>query len=514
VRSMMNKLALRKDIGLALGDHAVGAAEWATTPLGRVEVFRESEPIGDDGLAPAVGRLLKRRFTKEELAKARVTIGLPALRVFFSTRPIQADNREASPEILLHEVLQSPNLSVDDMIVDMIRLRPGQRPLASIVACRKKYMAGVLSALAAAGVEPCVAEPSPCALLRDAARRLRPPGRSRAFARVILGDGRGLAVLMTAPEAPLMWRPFDLAPGREAAAIRAAVASLGSLGRFCGQEGELDTVLVHGRPDLGPLAEVVEAEALPGVKLLRHDAPPLDEAAIAAGLAEGPGPGASAFNLVRSLGRGLSFWEVFPWGQAVLQVAALVAASLFLRHHLIEARAEARGALNEDARYAWAARVPTDKLRAEKKDLEQRLDSVRTFLASRVSWTAHARDMAARLGPAIILTSFQGTAELEGGRGKPRRSLALKLAAPIKKAGGMPREIDAFLRALRDAPLLKRDFPEIELANLQWTAAISTSPSATPTATFGVTCSPGSKSAPAPAKPPADAKKKAEAGGH
>ena len=125
----------------------------------------------------------------------------------------------------------------------------------------------------------------------------------------------------------------------------------------------------------------------------------------------------------------------------------------------------------EDARYAWAAKVPTAKLQDEKKDLEQRAEALRTFLSTRVLWTAHARDMAARLGPAIVLTSFQGAAELEGGKGKAKQSLALKLSAPIKKAGAMPEEIDGFLRTLRDDPLLKRDFPEIEMGDLRWTSA-------------------------------------------
>ncbi|HEY2157700.1 MAG TPA: hypothetical protein VGH33_18870 [Isosphaeraceae bacterium] len=503
MRAWMNRLALRKDIGLAIGDREVAVSEVATTPLGRVEVARDREPLGDDGLAPAVGRLMARRFSRKELAKARVTIGLPALRVFFSTRPIQADNREASPEILLHEVLQSPNLNIDDMVVDMIRLRPGQRHLASIVACRKKYLSGVLGALDSAGVEPCVAEPSPCALLRDAVRRLRPPGRSKAYVRVILGDGQGLAVLMAPPEAPLMWRPFDLPAGAEALAIRAAVASLASLGRFCGQEGEVDAALIHGRPDLGPLSEVAEAESLPGVRLLRHDAPGLDEGAVAAGLAEGAGPGVAAFNLIRSLGRGLSILDIFPWGQAVLQVALLVAATLFVQHRLGDARAGARAAENDDARYDWAAKTSTSKLQDEKKDLEQRAEALRTFLSTRVLWTAHTRDMATRLGPEIVLTSFQGTAELEGGKGKAKKSLALKLSAPSKKAGAMPREIDGFLRTLRDDPMLKRDFPEIEMGDLRWTSS-GTGPAA---ATFGVTCQPASRPAPAKPQPAAKAAK-------
>ncbi len=239
------------------------------------------------------------------------------------------------------------------------------------------------------------------------------------------------------------------------------------------------------------------------MRLFRHDAPGLDEGAVAAGLAEGAGPGVAAFNLLRSLGRGLSILDIFPWGQAVLQVALLVAATLFARHRLADARAGARAAAAEDARYEWASKISTSKLQDDRKDLEQRAEALRTFLATRVLWTAHTRDMAARLGPAIILTSFQGTAELEGGKSKAKKSLALKLSAPIQKAGAMPKEIDGFLRTLRDDPLLKRDFPEIELGDLRWTSAAQ----GRSAATFSVTCQPGSRPAPAPPKPAAKAAK-------
>jgi hypothetical protein len=224
---------------------------------------------------------------------------------------------------------------------------------------------------------------------------------------------------------------------------------------------------------------------------------------VAAGLAEGPGPGVASFNLVRSLGRGLSILDIFPWGQAVLQMALLAAATLFVQHRLGDARAGARAAGEDDARYAWAAKIPTGKLKEEKADLEQRAEALRTFLATRVLWTAHARDMASRLGPAIVLTSFQGAAELEGGKGKAKRSLAVKLSAPIPKAGAMPKEIDGFLRTLRDDPLLKRDFPEIEMGDLRWAPA----PNGRPAAAFSVTCQPAARPAPLKPQPAAKAAK-------
>ena len=115
-----------------------------------------------------------------------MAIGLPALRVFFSTRPIQADNREASPEVLLHEVLQSPNLNIDEMAVDMIRLSPASGRWRAWSACRQKYLAGVLAALEAAGSSRArpSRRPAPCCATRRAAPAA---AAAKAFVRVFLG---------------------------------------------------------------------------------------------------------------------------------------------------------------------------------------------------------------------------------------------------------------------------------------------------------------------------------------
>ena len=163
MKASLLRLMIRKEIGLAIDEHEVVLSQVAMTTTGWVEVVKDRTTYEPDGLAPALEKLLAAHYTREDLERARVVVGLPTLRVFFSTRPIQVENLQASPEALLHEVFQSPTLSVDDMVVDLIKSKPGLRPLASIVACRKKYLAGVLAAMRSSGVVPSRVEPSPCA---------------------------------------------------------------------------------------------------------------------------------------------------------------------------------------------------------------------------------------------------------------------------------------------------------------------------------------------------------------
>lgn len=79
---------------------------------------------------------------------------------------------------------------------------------------------------------------------------------------------------------------------------------------------------------------------------------------------------------------------------------------------------------------------------------------------------------------------------------KMKKSFKLLLSAPIAKDGKMPKEIDEVLRSLREHPLLKRDFPTVEMKDLVKAQPLANSP---PIATFNVICVPKvDKAAPKP----------------
>src|SRR5262249_48046766 len=147
------------------------------------------------------------------------------------------------------EVLQSPNICIDDMVVEVIKAQPGKRKLASIVSCRKKYLAGLLETLDGMGVHPFRTEPAPCAILRAATRAQRTPRRSKTLLRIILGENQGLSIV-TAGELLVMWRFFNFAPAQEGDAICSAFRAMQALIVHCGIETPIDAVIVHGRSDL------------------------------------------------------------------------------------------------------------------------------------------------------------------------------------------------------------------------------------------------------------------------
>src|SRR5262249_39681504 len=161
-------------------------------------------------------------------------------------------------------------------------------------------------------------------------------------------------------------------------------------------------------------------------------------------------PGVEAFDLARTMKPRASIWEIFPFAELALQGALLLCAFLFLNGQARALDGRYRAVEAETGRHPWMASVPDAALEKEKKDLEQRTDAVRSFLESRILWTSHTEDLAGRLPDGIVLASFHGVAELgaagkKGAGGLAKRSLILRLAAPIAPGGPIPEEIDGFL---------------------------------------------------------------------
>ncbi|MHC4180339.1 MAG: hypothetical protein ACYSWU_22785, partial [Planctomycetota bacterium] len=230
MKSLLAGIGLPKAVGLYLDERAVHLSQVVATPLGPVEVARHSQIAGPDELADVLERLLTPLLGRRGLRRVPVAVGLPTGRTYFSTRPIQSAGSDVSPHVLLREALRSSNISVDDMVVDVIKSKPDKRPVASIVSCDREYLTGLLDSLQKCGIRPHRAEPAPCALLRAAASHRRgmdtsgQKGGHRAgrntnvLLRLVLGDTQALAVL-AAGNLPLVWRSFSLPRGDEASAL-------------------------------------------------------------------------------------------------------------------------------------------------------------------------------------------------------------------------------------------------------------------------------------------------------
>lgn len=468
MRSLLAKIAIRKAIGLYLGEHEVAVSEVAATPLGPIELWSQTEPCTANELGNVIERILQPRQGRNR-QRLSVGIGLPNSRVFFGTRPLHGVV-DPTPEAVLQKLLCSSNISVDDLTIDMVSRTVNKQPLASVAACRKKYMSGVLAVLERCGCQVLQTEPAPCALARAAAQQHRPPRRSKIILQIILGQTEGLAVT-TSGTATLAWRPFALSAGSECIAILSAARTLSSQSQYHGLETSLDYVMIHGRADLH---ESLQKEGLPtelGARVIWKEGPDASSATIALGVALGClNQNAAAFDLSRHVKPPASLRDIFPWGELAAEVAVVALMGLVLAREstqLNAVRAAAQAACSQNKILASAK--PAD-LKDEKKVLTQKIEAVHDFLGTRVTWTPYPRDITSILPANIRINRLNGTSPFASKKIKKRgrkKEFTITAESPMMSDGTVPPEIGDLLVEMRKHPLLKRDFPLVRLSSLK-----------------------------------------------
>ncbi len=502
MKSLMVSLSTRRGVGIRIGDRAIVTSQVAQTPLGPLEISRHSEPFGDEPLEVVLPRVLAPILGAPSWRKAPIAIGLPVLRVFFSTRPIKTMERDASPEVLLHEVLQSSNLLIDDMHVDLIRGQPFKQPVASIIATRKKYLGTILNALEASDVRPHMVEPAPFALLRAALARHKTPRGEKSTVRVFLGERQAIS-LLTALDQPLAWRYQELPVGGEAAAVASAVTTLRALSKFYGVDAPPDLAIIHGRPDLANLQDSPDWLKDP-IRTRRHDAPALNDADTAFGLALGLFQEEDAFNLVRENRPKGSLPSLIPWKQIAAQAGVLVFATMLLHANADHLDSQLRVVKKQQKKYAWLASKAPNLLEKERVELKTSAAAMQYFFESRAHWTGFVRELGVLMPKAMTLNSMNGQNDytdpkLKASEGS--KSVTLKLETPIASGTVVPAEVDNIIDAIRGSAVLRRDFPVIKLSELKWGKTQHTN---LEMASFSVICTPAPKAvAPKPSAPAA-----------
>jgi hypothetical protein len=500
VKSLLAKFMPYKGIGLYVADDEVVACKVGCKPTGgTVELARISRKYDSDRLGAVIGEVLQ-ELNGAHLNSSPVAVGLPAKRVFYSTRPQAAGKNAGTAQNVLREVMQSPNACIDELSVQVVKRTYAKRTLASVASCRRDYLLDVLGSLQECGIHPYRTEPAPLALLREAEQRRR-VRKGKPAVRLLLGPCEAL-VIVTAGSVCVTWKMIKFTEQNVLPTLCASIRSCQALLSRFGIETPLDVAIVHGRADL---KEGVTSEAFVqkvGLPMVWCEGPELSGGDIAYGLAIGciGEQGDESVNLSKGMTPPPSIFQIFPWGEVAVQIAVVLCMALFLFGHSRHARNAVVPVAAELAKRPWANGRAQADLNKEKTDLTAKVEAIKKFVGSRIRWTEYTHDVSARLPDAATLSLFQGLGELEegGGKGKAKRSFTLRGEAAVDRDGLMPKEIDDFLVSLRSDPLLKRDFPLVEVSDIKVTQP--TRKDEFPMAVFTVLCLPKA-SAPPPAPP-------------
>ena len=174
----------------------------------------------------------------------------------------------------------------------------------------------------------------------------------------------------------------------------------------------IDTVIIHGRPELVLVKQSEEFRQRTGARLVRSDRPDYDLRAAALGLAlANPLADNTGVDLSRTLKPPVSIVDVFPYGELLLHSALLGAVSLFSIGAAAEANHRLKATLGGLKSFSWLKNQDQPKLDAEKKGIQDRLKAVGVFRDTRVNWSGSLRTITAAMPESTIITTLGGDAE-------------------------------------------------------------------------------------------------------
>ena len=500
-----NRIGLRPTIGLAIEDHQISLSVVATTPGGRKEVVRNVQSCGDEAqetvlermLAPWLGRLQdlhqknpgKSKYTR----RPWVQVALPESRVFQAVVPITGANRASPPQAYFMEAVRTTNLRAEERIIDLVKLEMDKQPLACLVASPRPVIAGLIAMLEGIGTRVGLVESAPAGLFRAGAFHKKAPRGSRLCIRFFLGRTQAIGVLALGMQ-PLLWHTFDLPSDDLLAAIMATYSTLWMQGRHCRITVPIDTVIVHGRPELELAIKPGEFRERTGARLLRCGEPgyELVEAALGTALANlltDP----NGLNLAREFKPEVPIKEIFPWGELVLQGALVAGVSLFLHAGSVELETQLKTTEIAVRGFSWLKNQDQAKLETEKKVLDDRLSALEEFHHGRVDWSTQVRTVAGVMPGTTLVTSFQGINEAPlPGKSKSgsRSQMVVNFTTPMGSEGAIPSEINEFIAALRLEKPLQHNFPIVNFSGVQTRQAQGKQSGL---ATYSVVCLPGAE---------------------
>ncbi len=500
-----NRIGLRPAIGLAIEDQQISLSVVATTPGGRKEVARDVQSCADEPqetvlermLTPWLGKrpdpLQKTSGKSKHTRRPWVQVALAESRVFQAVVPITGANRSSPPQAYFMEAVRATNLRAEERVIDLVKLELEKQPLACLAASPRPVITDLIAMLEGIGTRVASIESAPAGLFRAGAFLQKAPRGSKLCIRFFLGRAQAIGVLALGMQ-PLLWHTFDLPSEDLLAAIMATYSTLWMQGRHCRITVPIDTVVVHGRPELELAIKPEMFRERTGARLLRCGEPGYEPVGAALGTAlANHYTDTSGLNLARAFKPQVPFREIFPWGELVLQGALVAGVSLFLHAGSVELETQLKTTQVAVKGLSWLKNQDHAKLEAEKKVLDERLSALEAFHRGRVDWSAQLRTVAGVTPGTTLVTSFQGIneAQLQGkGKSTSRNQMVVNFTTPMGSDGTIPSEINEFIAALRVEKPLRRNFRIVNFSGVQTKQAQAKQSGS---ATYSVVCLPGAE---------------------
>jgi hypothetical protein len=470
-----HKFCWSRSIGVYLSTDSITITEVGNTLTGRTVLKEFSAKIGEEGPEVVLKELLETHLSRQERRSLPVCLGLGPEQTFFLTRAANFEPHETPSLKYLLEAsggagsLDSKKIAADYFKVAKLKSMGNQ--LWTLAACRRDLAESLLASIREAGIRNFRLQPGPLPLL--SAKKLLPRRYKswKIIVHVLLNAGGGLAALAIGGRV-VLWREFACATEQRLQAVCSAIQTVRAHAATSLGNPTVDGVFLQGEK-ADELAASIGEDL--GIEAVAEEGEGFTDARCSYGLALSArgGDEQTTLDLFRTLREAPSLWAMFPTKRAVAVVAATACMGFMMWQKDHELIGKYETFKRQNASYEWTHGERTGEISKERKQLLAEVQAVSKFLSTRITWSDYLSDLPTRLPENACLSNIWAVNEMKEtnkkkqGR-KAKKSLTLRGVTRFAEGSAAPEEIDAFLESLRNVDLLRRDFPQVELAEIKW----------------------------------------------
>jgi Tfp pilus assembly protein PilN len=343
--------------------------------------------------------------------------------------------------------------------------------LWTLAACRRELAQQLFSTVLDAEIHNVRLQPGPLSLLFVMKRQPRNSKSWKVIMRVFLHASGGLAVLVIDGRI-VLWREFAYSTEQRLKIVKSAIQTVWAYAATSLSNLAVDGIILEGYK-AEELAKGITDDL--GIEVVITEGEGFTDAQCSYGLALSTKKNSeqTGLDLFRTLRKAPSIWAMFPLKRAIVVTIAAVCMGFMMWQKIEELNDKYKNFKRQNASYEWSHGKRTGEISKERKQLLAEVQAVTKFLSTRVIWSDYLSDLPTRLPTNACLSNIWAVCELKEmnkkkqGR-KVKQSLTMRGVTKFDEGVAAPQEIDAFLESLRNVELLRRDFPQVQLAEIKW----------------------------------------------
>lgn len=397
--------------------------------------------------------------------------GVPDHSVFYSAVPATSmPSQQSDLNAIISDYPKASFLAAPDLVADWTGVAMEDRIFLLLGGAKKSVVEGLLNELYELNLKPIRVEAAPWAALRAAWHQSPPRAAAELEIRILLGKGQAL-VALSQSRVPLAWNSVSLSEDKGLEALYSAIQGLMVYARWKLRATGVREIVFQGPSTPPAWCEAIHEKTRIAARAV--EGPLYDGNLVAYGLALGAvAVDARALNLARTVQKPVPLVSMLPRLEAGLALVAVLAVLGSMAVRITSLSGKVNRLKRQNAEAGWAIGKNAFLLNLINQRLLKEARPLADYVGDRVLWSDVLEEVARILPSNARLSQIQADDRVwsknTANKDLGERFMNIRFAVEFNEGGRVPQEIDRFVQALRDSPIISKQFAKVQLLSITW----------------------------------------------